>query len=56
MLTQIRPEIEKMSSANMDINKKIDYLIDEVVDTGYDFVREGITKSLDDVEIPDIEV
>ncbi|KAL6945873.1 hypothetical protein ACO0OE_002852 [Hanseniaspora uvarum] len=53
MLTQIRPEIEKMSSANMDINKKIDYLIDEVVDTGYDFVREGITKSLDDVEIPE---
>lgn len=53
MLTKIRPEIEKMSSANMDINKKIDYLIDEVVDTGYDFVREGITRCLDDVDIPE---
>lgn len=53
MLTKIRPEIEKMSSSNMDINKKIDYLIDKVVDSGYDFVREGITKCLDDVEIPE---
>ncbi|XBW36429.1 hypothetical protein QEN19_002007 [Hanseniaspora menglaensis] len=52
-IKHIRPQIETISSINVDINKKIDYLIDNVVDTSYDFVRDTISKSLDDVSLPE---
>lgn len=52
-IKQIKPEIDLISNSNVDVNKKIDYLIDNVVDSGYDFVKETISTSLDDVVLPE---
>ncbi|KAL6927710.1 hypothetical protein ACO0SA_004333 [Hanseniaspora valbyensis] len=52
-IKKIRPEIDSISNTNVDVNKKIDYLIDNVIDSGYDFVKNAINGSLDDVTLPE---